>query len=98
MIVGSHRKPTVYRVKTPYKKIVKCIRYRDPVMLAWSVLKVPAIGDATKKEIMKVVKRESAVLCTKGSLLRATSAESLSRFRWSMLAKEAEKQAPTLTL
>ena len=67
-------------------------------MLAWSVLKVPAIGDATKKEIIKVVKRESAVLCTKGSLLQATSAESLSRFRWSMLAKEAEKQAPTLTL
>ena len=97
MIVGSHRKPSVYRVKTPYKKIVKCIRYRDPMMLARSVLRAPTIGDATKKEVVKVVHQESAVLCFKGSPLRATSMDSLSTFEWRLLAKEAEKRAPTLT-
>lgn len=95
VIVGSHKK--VYGVRTPYKKIVKCIRYRNPGMLARSVLKVPAVSDATKREFMKIVRKESALLCTKGSLLRVTSAESLLRFKWSMLAEQAEKYAPTLT-
>jgi len=60
-------------------------------MLARSVLKVPAIGDATKKESMKVVKRESAVLCTKGSLLRATSAESLSKVQMEHACKRSRE-------
>lgn len=66
-------------------------------MLARSVLKAPAISDATKKEVTKIVQKESALLCAKTSLLRVMSVEDLLRFRWSTFAREAEKCAPTLT-
>lgn len=94
MTVGSHKKTSVYRVRTPYKKIVKCIRYRDPSMLARCVLNAPAVSKATKREITK---KESALLCTKVSPLRVASAENLLRFNWSMLSREAEKCAPLIT-
>ena len=46
-------------------------------MLARSVLKVPAISDATKKEVTKIVRKESALLGSKRSLLQMMSVEDL---------------------
>ena len=57
-------------------------------MLTRSVLKVPAVSDATKKEVTKIVRKESALLCSKRSLLQMMSVEDLLRFRWSMFARE----------
>ena len=69
------------------QKIVKCIWYRNPSMLTCSVFKVPAKCDATKKEVTKIVRKESALLCSKRSLLQMMSVEDLLRFRWSYVWK-----------
>ena len=88
-----------YNVKSPYKRIVKSLRYPRPVYTARKCIEVPALKKATLNEVLKVIKLESTALAKcqpKPSMLRVRSLKQLTTFKWSDLMTHLKQRAPTL--
>ena len=89
-----------YSLHSPYKQVVKTMRYNRPNYTARSVLKSPSLNSATVDEIKHIVKHECEQLCKKTptpSYLRVAAVKDLSVFKWEPLVKELENTAPILT-
>lgn len=85
-----------YLVRSPYKEVVKTIRYGRP---KYTVLKSPLLSDATVSEIKRVINHECELLCKKvpsPSYLRVSSIKTLSTFKWECLIEELRSSAPVL--
>lgn len=88
-----------YNVKSPYKRIVKSLRYPRPGYTARKCIQVPALKKATLQEVLKVIKLESTALAKrqpKPSMLRVRSLKQLTTFKWSDLMTYLKQKAPTL--
>ena len=48
------RRVRKFVVKSPFKKVVKSLRYKDVSYTARSLLKVPALSQATLNEVIQV--------------------------------------------
>ena len=86
-------------MKSPYKQIVKSLRYPRPVYMARKCIEVPAMKKATFKEVLKVIKLESTALAKyqpKPWMLRVWSLKQLTTFKWSDLMTYLKQKAPTL--
>ena len=89
-----------YSLRSPYKQVVKTMRYNRPNYTARNILKSPSLSDATMDEIKCIVKHECEQLCKKTptpSCLRVAAVKDLSEFRWEPLVKELQNTAPVLT-
>ena len=88
-----------YNVKSPYKRIVKSLRYPRPGYTARKCIQVPALKKATLQEVLKVIKLESTALAKrrpKPLMLRVQSLKQLTTFKWSDLTTYLKQKAPTL--
>ena len=88
-----------YLVHSPYKDVVKTLRYKRPKYTASCILKSPLLSDATVNEICCAVKHECALLCKKTpspSYLRVPAIKDLSTFQWESLIEELQSTAPVL--
>ena len=89
-----------YLVRSPYKQVIKTMRYNKPKYTARRILKSPKLNDATVDAIKQTVKHECELLCKKTpvpSCLRLSSIKDLSSFQWEALIKELQSTAPVLT-
>ena len=89
-----------YLLHSPYKQVVKTMRYKLPSYTARNILKSPSISDATVGEIKHIVNHECQQLCKTTptpSCLRVTAVKDLSVFKWEHLVEELQNTAPVLT-
>lgn len=89
-----------YLLHSPYKQVVKTMRYNRPNYTARNILKSPSLSDATVDEIKDIVKHECEQLCKKTpspSCLRVAAVKDLSLFKWEHLFEELRNTAPLLT-
>ena len=89
-----------YQVTTPFRRMVKSIKYRKPQYTARTLLKAPALRDATLREVINVVKHECKTICRKSpspSLLHTTSVHSLKETDWAEIMHELHERAPIFT-
>ena len=88
-----------YYVRSPYKRVVKTMRYKMPKYTARSILK-SGLSNATLTEVNRIVQHECELLCKKiptPSYLRVSDIKDLSTFKWEVLMAEISSIAPTLT-
>ena len=89
-----------YSLHSPYKQVVKTMRYKRPNYTARNILKSPSLSNATMDEIKRIVKHECEQLCKTTptpSCLRVAAVKDLTSFKWEPLVKELQNTAPVLT-
>ena len=88
-----------YLVHSPYKPIVKTTRFKQPSYTARTLLKTPALRDATLKEVISTVKHECEIMCKvvpSSSVLRSSSVCGLKELQWKSVLDELNARAPVL--
>ena len=87
-----------FKVSTPCKKVVKTMRYKQMNYTARTILKSDKLKNAAFKEISSLLHHEAKNLCKlqSSSVLRVTSARSVSTFTWQRVINDFKKYAPTL--
>ncbi len=89
-----------YLLKSPYKGVVKSMRYKQPLYTARKLMKLPQLQRAILKEVLQVVNYECECLCKvvpQPSPLRLRSTNQLTHFSWQLLVDELREKAPVLT-
>ena len=84
---------------SPYKSVVKSMRYKQPSYMARTLLKSPPLRQATLKEVVNTIKRECVSMChrlPKPSVLRTGGTTTFKDFNWTIFLKELNAKAPTL--
>ena len=89
-----------YQVHSPYKRVVKTMRYNKASYTARKILKSAPLSNATITEIARTVKFECVKLCKtvpSPSNFCVKTTSDLLEFDWEPLLQELEKSAPVLT-
>lgn len=88
-----------YSIHSPYKGVVKTMRYGRPKYTARHILKSPSLSDATVIEIKCIIGHECELLCkkTQSSYLRVLDIKDLCEFKWKSLIEQLQSTAPVLT-
>ena len=97
--ITSRRIVRKYLLNSPYKRVVKSMRYKEPSYMARTLLKSPPLRQATIDEVVNTVKRECTSICRlrpKPSILRTGGTCVFRDFYWSSLLNELNSKAPTL--
>ncbi len=83
---------------SPYKKIVKTLRYKRGMYTARACLMVPEVKEEALQQILTAVRVECNHLCQKNprpSILRNGSTKELKAFSWKKVILELQRKAPT---
>lgn len=83
---------------TPFKRIGKTLRYKQPAYTARACLTLPAVQSEALRQTIAAVKRECMQLCQlkpRSSVLRVKSADELKSFSWKGVIQELRLTAPT---
>ena len=85
-----------YCVHSPYKRIVKSIRFKKPCYTAHTLFK--SLPNATLREVLNAVRRECESMCKvkPSSLLRSSSVAELKQMEWASILDELKARAPVL--
>ena len=89
-----------YQVHSPYKRVVKTMRYNKASYTARKLLASATLCDATITEIAHTVKRECIQLCKtvpSPSNFCVKTTSDLLKFDWEPLLQELETSVPVLT-
>lgn len=88
-----------YRIISPFKRVVKTMRYRQVARTARSTFKAPELGRATLNALTNKVRRECRWMCNNlpsKSLFKNISTDTLKGFDIEALHKELVTKAPVL--
>ena len=90
-----------YTICSPYKSVVKSMRYKNCDYTARKIMKSGKISQATVKQVGRLVGRECRLLCkaapNKKSDYRVKSIDDLLHLNFGSLADELQRKAPVLT-
>jgi len=85
-----------YIVQTPYKGIVKTMRYKRPAYTARKFLTVPRLQQESVRRIADGVDKECALFCRKNGSILSNAKSRYTNFNWDLLLRELESNAPML--
>ena len=84
--------------ESPYKRIAKALRYKQPAYTARTCLAVPSAKLEALKKVVSTVKLECRHLCqlkTNPSIMHIRSDDELKSFSWKAVTCELKQRAPT---
>ena len=94
--IRSRRVVNKYIVHTPYKDVVKSMRYKRPAYTARKFLAMPKLKQESIKRMADGIDKECALFCAKNGSILTTAKSKYTQFNWDKLFTELESNAPTL--
>ena len=94
--IRSRRVVNKYIVHTPYKDVVKTMRYKRPAYTARKFLAMPRLKQESIKRMSDGIDKECTLFCTKNNSILATAKCKYTQFSWVKLFAELRSNAPTL--
>ena len=88
-----------YLIHSPYKEVVKSMRYNKLQYTARKILKSPEISKGMITQLTRTIKHECEMLCKvvpAPSLFRAKSTNDLLHLNWKPMIEELHRTAPVL--
>ena len=88
-----------FNVRSPYKQVIKSVRFQQPSYLARTAWKASALKSSFVRVVTNAISLECKQLCRtspSSSLLRTASVHKLLEFKWDAVLEELKTKAPTL--